>query len=123
MDLQARYAAALAQKGFVADPAQERAVAALDRAGRELCGRRLSRTVGARLRRRVLGRRRRELPVRGVYLWGGVGCGKTFVMDLFFEALPFPDRLRYHLARAPGVRTPRRRRRASRSYLAAPHVP
>ena len=26
--------------------------------------------------------------VKGVYLWGGVGCGKTFIMDIFYNSLP-----------------------------------
>lgn len=32
-------------------------------------------------------------------MWGGVGRGKTFVMDVFFEALPFEEKLRYHFHR------------------------
>ena len=32
-------------------------------------------------------------------MWGGVGRGKTFLMDLFFECLPFPEKLRTHFHR------------------------
>lgn len=34
--------------------------------------------------------------VKGLYFWGGVGIGKTFLMDLFFEALPFENKTRLH---------------------------
>jgi cell division protein ZapE len=97
MDLQARYAAVLAQKSFAPDPAQRRAVAALQRVTRELGARHTPRGVLPALGRRI--RRARPTPVRGAYLWGGVGRGKTFVMDLFFENLPFRERLRYHFHR------------------------
>lgn len=35
-------------------------------------------------------------PVRGVYLWGGVGRGKTYLMDWFAESLPMPGKQRVH---------------------------
>ena len=55
--------------------------------------------------------------LRGIYLWGGVGRGKTYLMDLFYECLPFPDKQRIHfhrfmlsiheeLERLQGVRNP-----------------
>ena len=34
--------------------------------------------------------------VKGLYLWGGVGIGKTFLMDCFYHTLPFPNKLRMH---------------------------
>lgn len=34
--------------------------------------------------------------VRGLYLWGGVGRGKTWLMDLFYDALPIENKLRLH---------------------------
>lgn len=34
--------------------------------------------------------------VRGLYLWGSVGSGKTFLVDLFYQALPFKNKLRMH---------------------------
>lgn len=35
-------------------------------------------------------------PPKGLYMWGGVGRGKTFMMDLFFESLPLDRKLRMH---------------------------
>ncbi len=34
--------------------------------------------------------------VKGLYLWGGVGIGKTLMMDCFYDALPFQNKLRMH---------------------------
>jgi cell division protein ZapE len=48
--------------------------------------------------RKVLRKRARE-PVRGLYLWGGVGRGKTMLVDAFFDCLPFPEKRRIHFHR------------------------
>jgi cell division protein ZapE len=37
-----------------------------------------------------------KTPVKGMYLWGGVGIGKTFLMDCFYETLPFEKKWRIH---------------------------
>jgi cell division protein ZapE len=38
-------------------------------------------------------------PERGIYFWGGVGRGKTYLMDAFYDSLPFPDKMRVHFHR------------------------
>ncbi|MBK1691901.1 cell division protein ZapE [Ectothiorhodospira mobilis] len=80
----------------ILDPAQERAWGQLQRIRDALCGERQA-------PRRGIGRWfTRETPapaVRGLYLWGGVGRGKTLLMDRFFEQLPFEDKLRLHFYR------------------------
>lgn len=38
-------------------------------------------------------------PIRGLYFWGGVGRGKTYLMDNFYESLPFPEKMRMHFHR------------------------
>lgn len=38
----------------------------------------------------------RQVPVKGLYLWGDVGRGKTFLMDMFYSSLPFAQKTRLH---------------------------
>ncbi len=72
------------------DPAQHGALAALDRLHAELVAWRPS--IWQRLRHRV------DAP-RGIYLWGAVGRGKTFLCDLFFASVPTDAKRRSHFHR------------------------
>ncbi len=84
------YHAALAERGYHSDPAQLGAVAALQRCEDEW--------------RDYLSRRRNAVtrmlvhpPIpRGVYMVGGVGRGKSFLMDCFFQAVPLRRKTRLH---------------------------
>jgi len=78
--------------GFSPDPGQQAAVEALEALWHELQSRSPHRLLGHL-------RRRRTEPVRGLYLWGGVGRGKTWLMDLFFECLDAPLKQRTHFHR------------------------
>ncbi len=46
-----------------------------------------------------LSRKPNSTTIQGLYIWGGVGRGKTFLMDLFFSNLHFQDKLRLHFHR------------------------
>jgi cell division protein ZapE len=94
MSLHARYAQELERRGFDADPAQQAAVDALEDLRRRLLER-----ESAASPRRWFAHLRTPAAMRGVYLWGGVGRGKTFLADLFFESLPFAARERRHFHR------------------------
>src|ERR1700730_16208603 len=98
-DLRALYAQQLAERDFRADPVQAAVVDRLDELRRRLIA---AREADSSLVRRwfgALGGKTAAQPVRGIYLWGGVGRGKTWMMDLFFQSLPFPDRRRRHFHR------------------------
>jgi cell division protein ZapE len=42
---------------------------------------------------------RKVKPVTGLYLWGGTGRGKTFLMDYFYNVVPFTEKYRVHFHR------------------------
>jgi cell division protein ZapE len=84
------YRRALGKRGFVGDPAQRRAVERLQKLHEEWSSYKARR--GTALRRLLV---RPPLP-RGVYLWGSVGRGKSFLMDSFFLSLPLVRKRRVH---------------------------
>ena len=79
--------------GYRADPVQERIVAHFD----DLRSR-LTKPQPKSLLKGLFGARQQELE-RGLYIWGGVGRGKTWLMDLFFQSLPFKEKQRSHFHR------------------------
>jgi cell division protein ZapE len=52
-----------------------------------------------RLRERLFPAKDAGAQIRGLYIWGGVGRGKTYLMDLFFDALPGESKMRTHFHR------------------------
>ena len=100
-----RYHHDLHQHGFVADAAQRAAVAKLQNLYDSLLavqhhpGALLGRLFGRQGLRRQGLRRPAATRVQGLYLWGGVGRGKTYLMDNFYESLPFATKMRAHFHR------------------------
>jgi len=88
--VRAIYDAELAARGFVSDPAQLKAVRALERCARDWQDYLAQRS--SKLKKLI---NRPEIP-RGVYLYGGVGRGKSFLMDSFFSAVPLKRKVRLH---------------------------
>jgi cell division protein ZapE len=90
MSVRALYLATLAEHGFTADEAQLAAVAALERCENEW--------VAYKSRRsNVLSKMLVRPPIpRGVYMYGGVGRGKSFLMDCFFQSVPLLRKTRLH---------------------------
>ena len=89
-DVVALYQQSLAKRGFVSDPAQWRAVERLQRLYEEWSAYKARRSNA--LKRLLV---RPELP-KGVYLWGPVGRGKSFLMDAFFLCVPLVRKRRVH---------------------------
>ncbi|MFK8021091.1 MAG: cell division protein ZapE [Pseudomonadales bacterium] len=100
-----RYQNDLKSEGFQADDAQRTAVNELQRlfddlqrAGHFGAEQKVGLMAQAQRMLKGLGRAQSDL-VTGVYLWGGVGRGKTYLMDAFFETLPTSRKLRVHFHR------------------------
>jgi cell division protein ZapE len=95
LNIRAAYEESLHREGHVRDPAQIEVVDRLEDLQRRLL-RRSNNQPG--LLQRMLGRTE-TAQVKGLYLWGGVGRGKTFLMDLFFETLDVERKKRIHFHR------------------------
>ncbi|HEB92703.1 MAG TPA: cell division protein ZapE [Gammaproteobacteria bacterium] len=96
MQLIDQYQRITVEPGFHFEESQALVVAQLQALGNQLIHRPPPRSAS------LLGRlfaRKPPAPIPGLYLWGGVGRGKTWLMDLFFEALPFEQKLRLHFHR------------------------
>ena len=98
-----RYQKDLEKSGFSYDPAQEHAVSYLQALYERLIDDGVSSAPKNGLMARLIGRlgvRPPEVgPIKGVYFWGGVGRGKTYLMDNFYESLPFEQKMRAHFHR------------------------
>ena len=80
----------LEERGYVPDATQTAAAERLEQLHAQLL---LFKTArGSKLRRVFLP----PVPPRGLYFWGGVGRGKSLLMDCFFDALPFRRKKRLH---------------------------
>jgi cell division protein ZapE len=96
--VEARLSVEVAAHRLEFDATQMQAAIRLDLLGESLLA--SSRSAGERLRALApwLPPPKRE-PLRGLYLWGGVGRGKTMLMDWFYDSLKVPHRERSHFYR------------------------
>ncbi|MBC7434486.1 MAG: cell division protein ZapE [Bdellovibrionales bacterium] len=85
-----QYQAELKSRGYLSDPAQLRAVQALERCATEWAGYKEQRSNAFK---KLINRP--DIP-RGVYMHGGVGRGKSFLMDCFYSAVPIVRKTRLH---------------------------
>jgi cell division protein ZapE len=90
LDVVSLYQRSLAKRGFVSDAAQWRAVEHLQRLYDEWTAYKARRNSA--LKRMLV---KPDLP-HGVYLWGGVGRGKSFLMDSFYLCVPLVRKRRVH---------------------------
>ncbi|MGL6020343.1 MAG: cell division protein ZapE [Gibbsiella quercinecans] len=102
----ARYQQALAAGEYQPDEVQHQAVTRLEGIYHELLQRTPAAPAQAAGLRGALSRwlgksapAAATRPVQGLYMWGGVGRGKTWLMDMFFHSLPGDRKLRLHFHR------------------------
>ena len=90
-----RYQADLQRPDFFHDAAQENAVRHLQRLYDDLVA---AQQQSSGLLGKLFGKKAQG-PIKGIYFWGGVGRGKTYLVDTFFDALPFEQKMRTHFHR------------------------
>lgn len=92
-----RYELDLQKPEFFSDPSQAVAVNHLQRLFDDIVAR--SQLPQPSFFARLLGLSEKPATIKGLYFWGGVGRGKTYLMDTFFDCLPIERKLRVHFHR------------------------
>ena len=88
-----KYQEILNSSEFYADDSQRHAIDRLDELQVELMNQQVE--TDSWWRKLTTGSTTATVP-SGLYFWGGVGRGKTFLMDIFYQCLPFEERKRLH---------------------------
>ncbi len=91
LDLLQSYDLGVQQARWQDDPAQRDALVELNRVRFDLLA-----AEPDGLLDKLISRFKKPTAVKGLYLYGDVGCGKTFLMDLFFQSLPTSRKKRVH---------------------------
>ncbi|MFK7160964.1 cell division protein ZapE [Marinospirillum sp. MEB164] len=91
-----RYEEDLKRPDFKSDPAQRHAVEQLQRLYDDLLA---VPPAKKGVLARWIGGTKKAPSIQGLYFWGGVGRGKTYLVDTFFDALPFEQKMRNHFHR------------------------
>ncbi|WP_444997524.1 cell division protein ZapE [Aliikangiella sp. IMCC44359] len=81
---------------YSADDAQANAASLLDDLFHRLCKANQPKGLLAKLAAKMTSAKE---PEKGLYFWGGVGRGKTYLMDMFYDQLPFKNKMRLHFHR------------------------
>jgi len=93
-----KYTNDLLNEEFNADPAQKAAVMQLQELFEKLTEQAQKENVLIRKIKSLLKINNRK-QIKGLYFWGGVGRGKTYLVDCFYECLPFENKCRIHFHR------------------------
>ncbi|MDR6982114.1 cell division protein ZapE [Rheinheimera pacifica] len=91
-----KYQQDLTRDDFQHDAAQAFAVAQLQRLYDDIVS---HRPATPSLWQRLTGKAAVQQPLKGLYFWGGVGRGKTYLVDTFYECLPGSRKMRIHFHR------------------------
>lgn len=92
-----KYQENLLRDDFSSDPAQKDAVQYTQALYEELTEIDEEKGLVEQIKNKLLSEKRQT--IKGLYFWGGVGRGKTYIIDAFYDCLPFSDKTRIHFHR------------------------
>ncbi|HKM15469.1 MAG TPA: cell division protein ZapE [Marinospirillum sp.] len=92
-----RYLQDLKRDDFKSDPAQKQAVEHLQRLHDDLVN--IEQVPSKGFLSRLVKKKANQPIIKGLYFWGGVGRGKTYLVDTFYDCLPFEQKMRNHFHR------------------------